>query len=76
MQLTLTDTQLEKQPLEYENKTVTLYHSLLNFLKYNEIPFTDSKGLIEVTPKDEHQTNLAKKFFITRRIEYTVKENE
>lgn len=72
----LTDTQLEKQPLEYENKTVTLYHNLLNFLKYNSIPFTDSNGLIKVIPKDEEQANLVKKFFKIKRIEYTVNENE
>lgn len=76
MRLTLTDTQLEKQPVEYETSTVTAYHSLLSFLKINGIPFTDSNGLIKVIPKDEEQANLVKRYFKTRQIKYTESANE
>lgn len=72
MELTLTDTQLKKQPLEYAEKTVTLYQSLLNFLQYQNIPFKDSKGLISVSPENEAQADLVKRYFATRKINYTV----
>jgi|JI8StandDraft_1071087.scaffolds.fasta_scaffold29059_6 hypothetical protein len=72
MQLTLTDTQLKKQPLEYAEKTVTLYQSLLNFLQYQNIPFKDSKGLISVSPENEAQAEAVKRYFATRKINYTV----
>ena len=72
MELTLTDTQLKKQPIEYETSTVTVYHSLLSFLKIQSIPFTDSHGLIKVIPKNDDQANLVKRYFATRKINYTV----
>lgn len=72
MQLTLTDTQLKKQPIEYETSTVTVYNSLLSFLKIQSIPFTDSHGLIKVIPKNDEQADLVKRYFATRKIYYTV----
>lgn len=71
--MSLTDIKLKRQPIEYE-VTSTTYFSLLTFLKFNFIPYTNSNGIIKVIPENDQQAEEVKRYFRTRKILFTESE--
>jgi hypothetical protein len=75
MQLTLTDTQLEKQLPEYSANTTLAFHSFKSFLKLNNIPYSESNGYFKIVPRDESDMELVKRYCQTRQIKLEVLGN-
>ncbi|MBK8393682.1 MAG: hypothetical protein IPL26_00305 [Leptospiraceae bacterium] len=70
-----TDTQLEKQPTEYEANTFTSLQSFRSFLKINNIPHSESNGYFKLVPKNDEQVALIKRYCETRKIKLEILGN-